>query len=114
MWQLSVGEKQLLCIARAFLCEARVLVFDEASSSVDADVGRLIHESLSSSTSKEEALGDSKCVTVLIIAHRLSSISLSDEIIVLDAGRFREKGTPASLLACKDSVYLRMMEANTL
>ena len=113
-----------------------MLVFDEASSSVDSEVGRLIHKSLregvthddvhsSSGSHPNEQLRSSSgrlnCNqnrstdrTVLIIAHRLSSVTTSDKILVLDSGRIVENGSPPELLKASDSVYARMIAANTL
>jgi ABC-type multidrug transport system fused ATPase/permease subunit len=107
--QLSVGEKQLLCIARAFLCKAQVVVFDEASSSVDANIGYLIHQSISKGPSDED-----HHPTLLIIAHRLSSVDACDLIMVLDVGRVKECGSPGELLGRPDSVFARMMACNAL
>uniref|UniRef100_A0A7S0QYZ9 Uncharacterized protein n=1 Tax=Pyramimonas obovata TaxID=1411642 RepID=A0A7S0QYZ9_9CHLO len=127
--QLSVGEKQLLCIARAFLCKAQVVVFDEASSSVDAHIGKLIHQSISrnndansSTTPVTRASSTSDGIsssfldhpTVLIIAHRLSSINACDTILVLDSGQVRETGSPQALLQSSGSVFANMMAANAL
>eukprot|EP00959_Pyramimonas_sp_CCMP1952_P159945 3345246-Pyramimonas_sp.AAC.2 len=126
--QLSVGEKQLICIARAFLCKAQVVVFDEVSSSVDANIGKLIHQSISRSTSKPSSAPvahssntsnnvSSSFVdhpTVLIIAHRLSNINSCDTILVLDSGQVRETGSPHDLLQRSGSVFAAMMAANTL
>ena len=112
-----------------------MLVFDEASSSVDSEVGRLIHKSLgegfthdvhssSASHPNEQLRSSSRRLngnqnrdtnrTVLIIAHRLSSVTTSDKILVLDSGRIVENGSPTELLRASDSMYARMTAANTL
>jgi ABC-type multidrug transport system fused ATPase/permease subunit len=125
--ELSLGEKQLLCIARVFLCKARVLVFDEASSSVDADVGRRIHQSLSGIDSDDTVDPDAPRAfrgggggggderpTVLIIAHRLSSIDACQTLLVMDAGTLVEQGSPAALRARPNSKFAAMAAANAL
>ena len=123
--ELSLGEKQLLCIARVFLCKARVLVFDEASSSVDADVGRRIHQSLSGVDCDDDTVdehtprasrggGGGERPTVLIIAHRLSSIDACQTLLVMDAGTLLEQGSPAALRAKPNSKFAAMAAANVL
>jgi ABC-type multidrug transport system fused ATPase/permease subunit len=90
---LSLGEKQLLCLARAIMKKSKILVMDEATSSVDVATDALI----------QEIVGNSKGVfadsTVITIAHRLFTIIEYDLIIVLDAGRIVELGKPIHLLS---------------
>ena len=87
---LSVGQKQLLSFARALAHDPRVLVLDEATSSVDTETEALI----------QTALGVLlKGRTAIVIAHRLSTIQNVDEILVLHKGRIRERGTHQALLA---------------
>ncbi len=87
---LSVGQKQLLSIARAMARDAPVVILDEATASVDSLTERLIDEAIS------ELLEDK---TVLVIAHRLSTITKADRILVLHHGELVEQGTHAELLA---------------
>jgi ATP-binding cassette subfamily B protein len=86
---LSGGQRQRLAIARALLADPRVLILDDATSSVDSSTERLIKVAL------DEAMAGR---TTFIIAHRLSTIALADEIIVLDRGRVLAHGDHAELL----------------
>jgi ABC-type multidrug transport system fused ATPase/permease subunit len=107
---LSGGQRQRIAIARALLADPRILVLDDATSSVDARTEAAIRRGLA-----EAMVGR----TTFIVAHRLSTISLADEIIVLDRGRIVERGGHAELLersplyaeiadhGCEDSVFLQ-------
>jgi ABC-type multidrug transport system fused ATPase/permease subunit len=87
---LSVGQRQLLCIARALLVDPRVLVMDEATSSVDTVTEALIQEAL------ERLLAGRSAI---VIAHRLSTVRNADRIYVIDGGRIVEQGPHAELIA---------------
>jgi len=87
---LSVGEGQLVCIARALARQAPVVVLDEATASIDSVTEALVDEAL------EHLFQDR---TVVLIAHRLSTIAKADRIVVLHQGRVVEQGTHAELLA---------------
>lgn len=87
--KLSGGEKQRLAIARVILKGSPILIFDEATSSLDSKSEKVILEALSSVAQTH---------TTLVIAHRLSTIIDSDQIIVMDKGRIVEQGTHQSLL----------------
>ena len=86
---LSGGQRQRIAIARAFLADPRILVLDDATSSVDASTEQAIKQAL-----REVMAGR----TTLVVAHRLSTIALADEIVVLDAGRIVERGTHEQLM----------------
>jgi ATP-binding cassette subfamily B protein len=99
--KLSVGEKQLITIARAFLARPQVLVLDEATSSVDTRTELLV----------QHAMGElRRDRTSFIIAHRLSTIRDADLIVVMDAGTIVEQGTHAELLA-RGGAYWAMTQA---
>jgi ABC-type multidrug transport system fused ATPase/permease subunit len=87
---LSGGQRQRIAIARALLADPRILILDDATSSVDATTEGAIRSGL-----QEAMLGR----TTFIIAHRLSTVSLADEVVVLDAGRIVDRGTHEELLA---------------
>ncbi len=107
---LSGGQRQRIAIARALLADPRILVLDDATSSVDARTEAAIRRGLA-----DAMVGR----TTFIVAHRLSTISLADEIIVLDRGRIVDRGGHEELLersplyaeiadhGCEDSVFLQ-------
>jgi ATP-binding cassette subfamily B multidrug efflux pump len=97
---LSVGQKQLLAFARALVFDPRVLILDEATSSVDTETELLIREAL-----RKLIRGR----TSLIIAHRLSTIQDCDKIIVIHKGKVREEGTHQELLR-KGGIYYRLYQ----
>jgi ABC-type multidrug transport system fused ATPase/permease subunit len=97
---LSGGQRQRLAIARALLADPRVLILDDATSSVDASTERLIKLAL------DEAMAGR---TTLIIAHRLSTIALADEIVVLDHGRVVAHGNHEHLLQASE-LYREIVE----
>ncbi len=96
--KLSGGEKQRVAIARTLLKNPPILIFDEATSALDSHNERAIQAQL-------DAAGRDK--TVLVIAHRLSTVVDADQILVLDAGRIVERGRHAELLA-RGGAYARM------
>ncbi|MBF6053875.1 ABC transporter ATP-binding protein [Streptomyces eurocidicus] len=98
---VSVGEKQLITIARAFLAEPEILVLDEATSSVDTRTEVLIQHAMA-----ELRTGR----TSFVIAHRLSTIRDADVILVMESGHIVEQGTHDSLLAA-DGAYARLYAA---
>lgn len=96
--KLSGGEKQRVAIARAVLKNPRILIFDEATSSLDSASEQSILSALRTVAAEH---------TTISVAHRLSTITDSDEILVMDQGRITERGTHAELLA-RDGVYSTM------
>ncbi len=86
---LSGGQRQRIAIARALVADPRVLILDDATSSIDASTEREIKQGL------EQAMAGR---TTFVIAHRLSTIALADEIAVLDGGRLIDRGTHAELV----------------
>ena len=101
---LSGGEQQRLTIARAMLSDAPIVVLDEATASLDPDNEVLVQQALSSLV---------KSKTVIMIAHRLYTVSNAHQIIVLQEGKIAEKGTHQELLD-NQSLYAKMWEAQTI
>jgi ABC-type multidrug transport system fused ATPase/permease subunit len=97
---ISVGQRQLICIARAALANPRILILDEATASVDTLTEVLIQKAL-------EKLLTGR--TAIVIAHRLSTIRKADQICVVDNGRIVETGTHAELLS-EDGLYRNLYE----
>ncbi|WIA42403.1 hypothetical protein OEZ86_008404 [Tetradesmus obliquus] len=98
---LSSGQRQLLCMARALLRSSRILVLDEATSNVDHASDALIQRTIRRAFAH---------CTVLTIAHRLHTIADADRVMVLDAGELREFDSPAKLLARPAGVFRGLME----
>ncbi|XP_022169430.1 multidrug resistance-associated protein 1-like isoform X2 [Myzus persicae] len=96
---LSVGQRQLVCLARALLKKTKILVLDEATAAVDLETDDLIQNTIRT---------EFKDCTVLTIAHRLNTIMDSDKVIVLDNGFMIEYDSPANLLKDKSSVFYSM------
>ncbi|XP_042886660.1 multidrug resistance-associated protein 1-like isoform X6 [Penaeus japonicus] len=96
---LSVGQRQLVCLARALLRKTRVLILDEATAAVDLETDDLIQQTI-----RKEF---SDC-TVITIAHRLNTIMDSSRVIVLDKGEIKEFDTPTTLLKNKNSLFYGM------
>lgn len=86
--RLSSGQRQLVAFARAFLADPRVLILDEATSSLDLPTERLVQRALRTLL---------KGRTAFIIAHRLSTVDISDRVLVVDGGRIVEDGAPEAL-----------------
>jgi ABC-type multidrug transport system fused ATPase/permease subunit len=93
---LSVGQRQLIAFARVVLANPRIVVLDEATSSVDTQTEQIIQEALRTVLRGR---------TSLVIAHRLSTIVEADMIVVIEGGRIIERGTHAELLALRGQYH---------
>ncbi|XP_004365809.1 multidrug resistance-associated protein 13 [Capsaspora owczarzaki ATCC 30864] len=99
----STGQRQLFCMARAFLRRARILVLDEASASVDYRTDAMLQHVIRTAFHN---------CTILVIAHRIATIADSDRILGLEAGRVVEFDTPAALLQQESSLFGSLMRAH--
>ena len=98
---LSGGERQRISIARAILSDPRILILDEATSSVDTETEYKIQEAMERLTSGR---------TVFAFAHRLSTLRRASRLFVIEDGCLTEQGTHAELLARPDGTYRRLYE----
>lgn len=98
---LSQGQRQLLCLARAIVSRPKIMVLDEATSAVDMTTDAVIQRSI------REEFTDS---TLIVIAHRLSTIADFDRILVLNDGQVAEFGTPHDLWETEDGIFRDMCE----
>jgi len=103
--KLSGGERQRVAIARAFLSDAKVLILDEATSSLDSESELLIQQAM-------ERLMVGR--TTIVIAHRLSTVRALDRLLVFDAGKVVEEGTHEQLVKLPDGIYRRLFERQAL
>ena len=97
--KLSGGERQRVAIARAILKDAPILIFDEATSSLDSESEFLIQDALKKLMARK---------TTIVIAHRLSTIMQMDRIVVIDNGKILEQGKHRELLKVKEGTYQRL------
>lgn len=98
----SVGQRQLICLARAILRNNKVLVLDEATANVDPETDALIQETI-----REKF----KNCTVMTIAHRLHTVMDSDKILVMNFGKVAEFDTPLNLLEIEGGIFSEMVKA---
>ncbi|RWX68413.1 ABC transporter ATP-binding protein [Mesorhizobium sp. M4B.F.Ca.ET.089.01.1.1] len=103
--KLSGGERQRVAIARAFLADARILILDEATSSLDSESEVLIQQAM-------ERLMVGR--TTLVIAHRLSTVRALDRLLVFDRGRIIEEGSHDQLIRLNGGIYRRLFERQAL
>ena len=94
-----MGQKQLLAIARALAGEPRILFLDEATSHIDSETEQVVQQALTALHGR---------VTIVAIAHRLSTVRDADRIVVLNHGRIAELGTHAQLMAIDAGLYQRL------
>ena len=102
---LSAGQKQLICLARALLRNTQILVIDEATANVDQKTDMLIQKTLRK---------EFHHCTILTIAHRINTIRDSDRVLVLDAGRVAEFDRPDILLENPDGLFHKLATANLI
>lgn len=103
---LSQGQRQLLCLARAIVSNPKILILDEATSSIDHATDEKIQQAL------RERFGRGSS-TLLVIAHRLSTIADFDHILVLDRGTAVEFGSPRDLINLKNGIFRAMVEKDS-
>ncbi|MGB2926667.1 MAG: ABC transporter ATP-binding protein [Limnothrix sp.] len=95
-YRLSGGQRQRLALARAILRKSDILILDEATSALDSHSEKFVQEAISNL---------SKNCTIILVAHRLSTVSSADEILVIEKGHIVERGSHKTLLECKKHYY---------
>ena len=103
--RLSVGQKQLIAIARALAGQPRILLLDEATSHIDSETEQVVQRALAGLRGR---------VTIVAIAHRLSTVRDADRIVVLNHGRIAELGTHAQLMTIENGIYQRLYQLQQL
>jgi ABC-type multidrug transport system fused ATPase/permease subunit len=100
-----MGQRQLICLARAILKNNRILISDEATANVDQETDNLVQRTIRSRFAD---------CTVIAIAHRLHSILDSDRIMVMDAGRIAEFDTVENLMKIPNGIFLKLFQESGL
>ncbi len=98
---LSMGQRQLICFIRAMVYNPKILILDEATSSVDSETEEIVNKAC-------DRLMEGR--TSIAIAHRLSTIQNADNILVMHKGEIREKGTHGELLTIENGIYRKLYE----
>jgi len=98
---LSMGQRQLICFVRALVYDPRILILDEATSSVDSETESIVNNAINVLM---------KGRTSIVIAHRLSTIQHADKILVMHKGEIRERGTHKQLIQKKNGIYRKLYE----
>lgn len=98
---LSLGQRQLMCLARALLNKSKILVLDEATAAVDMETDQIIQDTIRTQF---------KDRTILTIAHRIDTVLDNDKILVLDKGSVKEFDTPSNLLADENSLFYQLCQ----
>ncbi|XVF24656.1 hypothetical protein REPUB_Repub13aG0145900 [Reevesia pubescens] len=101
----SVGQRQLLCLARALLKSSKVLCLDECTANVDMQTASILQKTISN---------ECKGMTVITIAHRISTVLNMDNVFVLNQGALVEQGNPNALLKDEDSIFSSFAKASTM
>ncbi|KAL4747134.1 hypothetical protein BDW72DRAFT_197009 [Aspergillus terricola var. indicus] len=104
---LSQGQRQLLCLARALVSRPKILIMDEATASIDVESDQRIQRVL-----REDICGAGWGCTLIVIAHRLSTIADFDRVIVLQKGEVAELDSPRLLMGVEDGVFRGMVEGS--
>ena len=99
----SVGQRQLLSLARAIVRRSRVVLMDEVTASIDYVTDQLIQNTIRTSHALRNA-------TIITVAHRLRTIADADVIVVIDSGECVEKGSPSTLLRSPDSYFCKLAQ----
>ena len=105
--QLSGGQKQRVAFARAFLSDARVLLLDEATSALDNVSERAVQDALEDARAENEK-------TIVMVAHRLSTVKNADAIVVLDGGKVVERGTYSDLMKIENGHFVNLVMAQQM
>jgi len=96
---LSAGQGQLICLARVLLADCPLILLDEATASLDAELSQLVEAVLTA---------EARNATVVHVAHRLAAVGSADRIVVMEAGRIAEDGQRAELLGRQTSLFYRL------
>uniref|UniRef100_A0A7S0D8M6 ABC transporter domain-containing protein n=1 Tax=Amorphochlora amoebiformis TaxID=1561963 RepID=A0A7S0D8M6_9EUKA len=102
---LSVGQRQLLSLARAIARRSKIVVMDEATANIDLETDRRIQRAIQTDPNLKQS-------TILVIAHRIRTIAQSDMILVVDNGHLVEAGSPSVLAKREGSVFRSMVKAS--